>query len=71
MFCVVIRFAPGAQILKDSNRAIAEIGEFLFKNSFTLRPEPVLSDVEGRLSGAISESYFTGKPEDPFSYFEV
>jgi|SoiMetStandDraft_2_1073263.scaffolds.fasta_scaffold04540_2 hypothetical protein len=63
MFCVVIRFAPGAQILKDSNRAIAEIGEFLFKNSFTLRPP--------RLSGAISESYFTGKPEDPFSYFEV
>jgi hypothetical protein len=40
---------------------------FLFKNSFTLRPEPVLSDVEGRLRGAISESCFTGKPEDPIS----
>jgi hypothetical protein len=38
---------------------------FLFKNSFTLRPEPVLSGVEGRLRGAICESCFTGKPEDP------
>jgi hypothetical protein len=38
---------------------------FLIKNSFTPRLEPVLSDVEGRLRGAISESCFTGKPEDP------
>jgi hypothetical protein len=30
---------------------------FLFKNSFTLRPP--------RFRGAISESCFTGKPEDP------
>ena len=38
---------------------------FLIKNWFTLRPEPVLSDVEGRLRGAICEPCFTSKPEDP------
>jgi hypothetical protein len=51
-------------------------GEFFNQELFTPRPESVLSDVEGRLRssagslrpepaegrGAISESYFTGKP---------
>ncbi len=33
MFCVVIRFARGAHILKYSNTEFAEIGNFLIKNS--------------------------------------
>jgi len=36
---------------------------FLIKNSFTLRPEPALSGVEGRLRGAISEPCITSKPK--------
>jgi hypothetical protein len=32
---------------------------------FTPSPEPVLSNVEGYLGGAISEPYFTGEPEAP------
>jgi hypothetical protein len=43
----------------------AEIGEFFNQELFTPRSEPVLSGVEGRLRGAISESCVTGKPEDP------
>jgi hypothetical protein len=34
----------------------AEIGEFFQSRTLTPRSEPVLSDVEGRLGGAISES---------------
>ena len=61
---VVGRFAQAAKTLKHCNTRFAEFGEFLNKNLFTLRPEPVLSD-EGRLRGAISEPCFTSKPEDP------
>ena len=60
----------------------AEIGEFFNQELFTSCPESGLSCVEGRLRssagslrpervegrGAISESCFTGKPEDPRLY---
>jgi hypothetical protein len=52
-------------VKKYSHRGaeFAEIGEFFNQELFTQRPESVLSHVEGRLCGAISESYFTGMPE--------
>ena len=53
---MVIRFARGAQILKHRNTEFAEIGEFVNQELFTPRPP--------RLGGAISESCFTGKPEN-------
>jgi hypothetical protein len=65
-FGIRARFAQAAKILNHSNTELAEIGEFFNQELFTPRPEPVLSDVEGRLRGAISESYFTGMPEAPF-----
>jgi len=41
----------------------AEFREFLNQELFTPRPKSVLSQVEGRLRGAISEPYFIEKPE--------
>jgi hypothetical protein len=43
----------------------SEIGEFFNQNLFTQRPQPVLSDVEGRLGGAISDSCFIRKARRP------
>jgi hypothetical protein len=62
---VVGRFAQAAKTLKHCNTRFAEFGECLNKNLFALRPEPVLSDVEGRLRGAISETCFTSKLKTP------
>jgi len=53
-----------SQLANNFDYCSAEIGEFFNQELFTPRPEPVLSDVEGRLCGANSESCFTGKAED-------
>jgi hypothetical protein len=57
VFCEEVFHHRGAEF--------AEIGELFNQELFTPRLEPVLSDVEGRIRGAISESYFTGIPEVP------
>jgi len=49
------KFAQAAQIINDSSTEFAEFGEFLNQKLFTPRPESILSGVEGRLGGAISE----------------
>ena len=59
----------GFSVKKDSpqRHGVRRVGEFFNQELFTPRPESVLSDVEGRLRGALFESCFTGKPEAPFS----
>jgi hypothetical protein len=52
-----------SQLANNFDYCSAEIGEFINQELFTPRPESVLSDVEGRIRGAISESCFTGMPE--------
>ena len=50
------KFAQAAQIVSyNSSMQFAEFGEFLNQKLFTPRPESILSGVEGRLGGAISE----------------
>jgi len=51
------KFARAAQILSYSSTEFAEFGVFFNQNLFTPRPP--------RLRGAISESGFTRKPEEP------
>ena len=52
--------------LRRIHHRVRRVRRIFNQKLLTPRPESILSELEGRLGGAISEPYFTEKPEEAF-----